>query len=252
LILAVGSLAGFMPVSQLKPEHYPRITGGDKSKILESLRHFIGQEIQVKVIDVNQKDNKLIVSEKAVWEDEKQGLLSGYKVGDMVEGAITALTNFGAFIRFDKVEGLIHISEIAWQRIDHPKDILKSGDTVKAQIIQIDGPKIFLSIKRLMEDPWKTVSAKYAVGQVIQGKVLKVNPFGLFVELDPAIHGLAHVSALSDEPISDASTVAEPGAVLDFEIISLEPAEHRLGLQRAGLKKKADKSPEDKNLKSEI
>lgn len=237
LILAVDSLTGFMPVSQLKPEHYPRVAGGDKIKILEALRHFLGQEFSVKVIDVNEREEKLIVSEKAVWEAEKQGLISGYAVGDIVEGAISALTNFGAFIRFDKVEGLIHISEIAWQRIDHPKDVLKAGDIVKAQIIQIDGPKIFLSIKRLTSDPWKGVSDKYKVGEEVKGKVLKVNPFGLFVELDPEIHGLAHVSELSNQPVGDVTAIAKPGDVLDFEIISIEPAEHRLGLRIAGVKK---------------
>jgi len=158
-------------------------------------------------------------------------------VADIVEGTISALTNFGAFIKFGEVEGLIHISEIAWQRIDHPKDILQVGDKIKAQIIQIDGPKIFLSIKRLLDDPWKSVGEKYQIGQVVPGRVLKVNPFGLFVELDPAIHGLAHISALSNEPVTDISLIAKPGDTLDFEIISLEPAEHRLGLQIAGLKK---------------
>lgn len=273
LLLMMDSLAGFMPVSQLGPEHYPRVPGGDKNKILEKLRSFIGQNLQVKVLDVDEKENKLIVSEKAVWEAEKKNLLDSYKVGDEVEGIVSALTDFGAFVKFsaaarpancgerqaspaasgerqaslperqesasggDEVEGLVHISEIAWQRLDHPRDILKVGEKVKAQIIQINGSKIFLSLKRLIEDPWKKVGEKYQVGQSVKGKVVKINPFGLFVELDPEIHGLAHVSSLSREASQDISTLAKIGDSLDFEIISLEPAEHRLGLKLTGVKK---------------
>lgn len=233
LMLMIDSLAGFMPVSQLGPEHYPRVPGGDKNKILEKLRSFIGQNLNVKIIDVDEKENKLIVSEKAVWEEEKKNLLGSYKVGDMIEGLVSALTDFGAFVKFDEVEGLVHISEIAWQRLDHPRDVLKVGDKVKAQIIQINGSKIFLSLKRLVEDPWKKVNEKYQVGQPVKGKVVKVNPFGLFVELDPEIHGLAHISSLSRDSGQDISTLAKIGDILDFEIISLEPAEHRLGLKIA-------------------
>ncbi|KKU08106.1 MAG: RNA binding S1 domain protein [Candidatus Magasanikbacteria bacterium GW2011_GWA2_45_39] len=236
MILSDGQRA-FLPVSQLNPDHYPRVTGGDKNRILDKLREYVGQTFKVKVIDVNERENKLIVSEKAVWEDTKKDLLVNYKTGDIVDGVITALTTFGAFISFDEVEGLIHISEIAWQRIDHPKDVLKTGDKARAQIIQIDGPKIFLSIKRLIDDPWKRVNDKYAVGNVVKGTVIKINPFGLFVELDPEIHGLAHVSELSDGQVKDINTIARVGDKLDFEVISVEPKEHRLGLRLAGVKK---------------
>jgi small subunit ribosomal protein S1 len=213
------------------------VAGGDKGKILEKLQSYIGQMFHVKVIDADEKADKLIVSERAVWDDAKKSLLTSYKVGDVVEGAISALTNFGAFIKFDEVEGLIHISEIAWQRIDHPKDILKTGDKVKAQIIQIDGAKIFLSIKRLVEDPWKKVGEKYKVGQEVRGKILKVNPFGLFVELDAEIHGLAHVSSLGEMAQKGVDAALKEGDTLDFEIISIEPNDHRLGLKLASEKK---------------
>ncbi|MEK7508541.1 MAG: S1 RNA-binding domain-containing protein [Patescibacteria group bacterium] len=237
LMISLNSLPGFLPVSQLSPEHYPRVIGGDKGKILEKLQSYINQMFHVKVIDADEKSEKLIVSERAVWDDAKKSLLTSYKVGDVADGVISALTNFGAFVKFDEVEGLIHISEIAWQRIDHPKDILKVGDKVKAQIIQIDGAKIFLSIKRLMDDPWKQVGDKYKVGQQVKGKVLKVNPFGLFVELDPDIHGLAHVSSLGDMANKDVGATVKEGDTLDFEIISIEPNDHRLGLKLASEKK---------------
>ena len=240
IMMQVEGMAGFMPVSQLSPDNYPRVAGGDKNRIFEKLREMIGKEMEVKVIDVDEKEEKLIVSERAVWEDSQKAVLEQYKVGDIVEGEISALTSFGAFVKFgDNLEGLIHISEIAWQRIDHPKDILKVGDKVKAQIIQLDKSKIYLSIKRTMNDPWKQAKDKYKVGEKVVGKVIKVEPFGVMVALDKEIHGLAHISELSDEPISNINDKFKVGQEYDFEIVSLEPAEHRLGLKAAGVKGKS-------------
>ena len=124
----------------------------------------------------------------------------------------------------------MHISEIAWQRIDHPRDLLKIGQQVKAEIIGIEGSKIFLSMKKLVEDPWQNVVKRYNIGDVVEGKVLKINPFGFFVELDQEIHGLAHVSELSEKPVADINTIAKPGQNMKFKIVSIEPQEHRLGL----------------------
>lgn len=245
LMMQVEGLGGFMPVSQLNPDHYPRVMGGDKNRILEKLRELMNKELEVKVIDVNEKEEKLIVSEKAVWEDTQKAVLESYKVGDTVEGEISALTSFGAFVKFGQdLEGLVHISEIAWQRIDHPKDILKVGDKVKAQIIQLDRSKIYLSIKRLVDDPWKSVKDKYKVGDKVEGKILKIEPFGLMVALDKDIHGLAHISELADEGISNLNDKFKIGQTTDFEIVSLEPPEHRLGLRLFGVKGKVKKTVE--------
>jgi len=254
IMMQVEGMAGFMPVSQLSPDNYPRVAGGDKNRIFEKLREMIGKEMEVKVIDVDEKEEKLIVSERAVWEDSQKAVLEQYKVGDIVEGEISALTSFGAFVKFgDNLEGLIHISEIAWQRIDHPKDILKVGDKVKAQIIQLDKSKIYLSIKRTMNDPWKQAKDKYKVGEKVSGKVIKVEPFGVMVALDKEIHGLAHISELSDEPISNINDKFKVGQEYDFEIVSLEPAEHRLGLKAAGVKGKSGRKAEkaEKSEKTE-
>ena len=249
LIVRVNNVPGFLPVSQLSPDNYPRVAGGDKAKILEKLKGFVGSALDVKVIDVNEGEEKLIVSEKAVWEEKQKSIISKYKVGEIVEGEVSALTDFGAFVKFDILEGLVHISEIAWQRIDHPQDILKVGDTVKAEIIGIDGSKIFLSMKKLVEDPWKKVGDKYKVGQIVKGKVLKANPFGFFVELDPEIHGLAHISELSKKPVQNLTEIAKVGETLDFMIVSLEPEQHRLGLSLKAMQEK-DK-PAEKEEKEE-
>lgn len=239
LLISCGNVQGFMPVSQLCPDHYPRIQGGDKGKILEKLKQYVGMTFDAKVIDVNEEEGKLIVSEKSSWEEKQKDVISSYKVGDSIEGVVTVITDFGAFVKFGNgLEGLVHISELAWQRIDDPKDYIKSGDRIKAVIIKLEGSKIFLSMKRLMQDPWKNVHERYTIGQRVTGKILKVNPFGLFVELDPEIHGLAHVSELSNKTIQDPLEIAQPGEEREFEIVSIEPEEHRLGLSIKALTKK--------------
>ena len=231
LMIKVGNVVGFLPVSQLTTEHYPRVEGGDKNKILIHLKGFAGQSFKVKIIDVNEAEEKLIVSEKAAWEEKQQSTISKYKIGDKVDGTITGVVDFGAFVEFgENLEGLIHISELAWQRIDNPRDVIHVGDKVKASIIAIENAKISLSIKKLQIDPWAEVTKKYKVGQSIKGKVLKVNPFGAFVELDADIHGLAHISELSEKEINAPTDIVDIGETYKFHIISIEPANHRLGL----------------------
>ncbi|MBP9864243.1 S1 RNA-binding domain-containing protein [Patescibacteria group bacterium] len=243
LIIRLEGVAGFLPVSQLSPENYPRVAGGEKARILEKLKTLVGTALDVKVLDVNEEGEKLIVSEKAVWETKQESVLSKYQVGSTVEGDVTAVTDFGAFVRFDvNLEGLVHISEIAWQRIDHPRDVLKVGDHVRAEIINIEGSKIFLSMKKLVDDPWKNVASRFKVNDMVRGRVLKINPFGLFVELDPDIHGLAHISELSSKPVKDVNEIARVGDEFDFRIVTIDPENHRLGLS---LRKNKDEKKEE-------
>src|SRR6056297_3068142 len=233
LIVKYGKIQGFLPVSHLRPKNYPRVKEGDKEKILEKLKDFIGQEIKVKFLTADEEESKLIVSEKkAVTTKKEKEIKEKYSVGDMVEGKISGIVDFGAFVTFDdNKEGLIHISELAWQRLDHPSDIVKVGDKVKAKIIDIsDEGKISLSIKELKEDPWKNVKEKYSIGDIVEGEIIKVNPFGFFVELDKNIHGLAHISELSDKNINDLSNIGKVGDTKKFKIVSIEPENHRLGL----------------------
>jgi len=252
LLSRYRQIDGFLPVSQLAPENYPRISGGDKSKILEKLKSFIGQEFDVTVMTLNEADNKIIFSEKDVWNRKQKPALDKYRVNMEVDGRITAITNFGVFISFgDGIEGLIHISELAWQRIDSPSEMYKVGDRIRAEIISIDGAKVFLSAKKLLRDPWLEASAKYQIGQVVRGEILKINPFGLFVKLDEEIHGLAHISQLNlgvKEKISDLFKVNE---VRNFSVVSISPSEHRLGLKLAGDNEMATEAAAQKKEKPE-
>jgi small subunit ribosomal protein S1 len=231
LMIKLGNVSGFLPVSQLSVEHYPRVENGDKNRILELLKRFIGEDLMVKVITVNETDEKLIVSERAAWEEEQKDKLGSYKVGDVVSGKISGVVDFGCFVEFGEgLEGLVHISELAWQRIDNPRDVVRVSDQVKAKIINIDGSKISLSFRRLIDDPWKNVEDRYRVGQTVSGKVLKLNSFGVFVELDPEIHGLCHISELSDVAAINPTDIVKVGEAREFKIISMDPKEHRLGL----------------------
>lgn len=252
LMIKIGNVIEFLPVSQLTIEHYPRIEGGDKNKILTHLKSFTNQLLKTKIIDVNEKDEKLIVSEKAAWDDKQRKVVSQFKVGDKVKGKVTGVVNFGAFVEFgDGLEGLVHISELAWQRIDDPRDIIKVGDIVEAEIIEIEETKISLSIKKLQKDPWTTVQEKYKINDKVKGKVLKVNPFGAFVELDRDIHGLVHISELSDKKLNSPDAAIKVGENYEFTILSIEPENHRLGLSLKGPKKAKEEVAEATEAKTE-
>lgn len=230
LMIRLNHIAGFLPVSQLNADHYPRVPGGDKVRILEKLKSFVGEKLKVKVLDADAREEKLIVSEKKIEEDAQVSKIAEHNIGEICEGEITAITDFGAFMQFaPDLVGLIHISEIAWQRVDNPSEVLKVGDKVKAQIINISGPKVFLSIKRLLPDPWQSVGDKYKVGDRVTGKIKKVNSFGLFVELDDQIHGLAHISELGMKP-EEVTEKFKVDDEVEFTIVSLKPEEYRLGL----------------------
>lgn len=245
LLVMHAQIPAFLPVSQLSPENYPRVSGGDKTKILEKLKSLVGQETEVKIITLDRKEEKLVVSEKDAWQEKQKDFISQYKVGDTVEGKVIAVTSFGVFVGFGgNLEGLIHISELAWQRIEDPSELYKVGDDIKAQIINIEGAKIFLSAKKLLADPWVEVAKRYTVGQKVTGSILKVNLFGLFVELDAEIHGLAHISQLGLEAGQKIDEIFKAGTKLEFEIISLDVNEHRLGLAIPG--KSKDKKPKVK------
>lgn len=229
LIIEVNGIEAFMPVSQLSSSHYPRVEGGDKTRILSELNKLIGQTLKLKIIDVNQREKKIIVSEKATEEKKLKIALEKYKVGDTVEGIITGIVDFGAFIKFDDLEGLIHISEMNWQIIDNPNEIFKVGDKVKAQIIEIDGDRVSLSTRALKKNPWANIEEKYQTGQTVKGTITKFNPFGAFVKLDKNIQGLAHISEFVTE--AKMQETLKLNKEYNFKILSIKPSEYRMALK---------------------
>lgn len=228
LMVKLDQTLGFLPVSQLSPEHYPRVIGGNKNKILEKLKSMVTTKLKVRVLDINDEDGTLIVSERAVDSEERKKILGEYKKGDVVEGLITGVVDFGAFMEFGNgLEGLIHISELGWQRIDDPRDIVKEGQKIKAQIIDINANKVSLSIKRLEKDPWEAIKDKYKVGDKVKAKVVKIHKMGAFVELEPNIQGLAR---LGERGKDDEKGGVELNKEYSFVITNFEPVSHKLGL----------------------
>ncbi|MDB4939745.1 MAG: ribosomal protein [Candidatus Doudnabacteria bacterium] len=238
LMVEINNVVGFLPVSQLATEHYPRVEDGDKNKILSVLNSYVGTMFDVQIITADQQEEKLIVSEKAVFEKELQDRISKLKIGDTVTGTVSGIVDFGVFVKFGELEGLVHISELAWQRIEHPKDIVKVGQEVKCIVIGLDKGRISLSMKQLEKDPWQDSVKKYQIGQVVKGKVSKVMPFGVFVELDDQIQGLAHLMELSHDEVKNPEDILKVGDKKEFKIISIEPQEHRLGLSIKALHEK--------------
>lgn len=241
LMVEINNVTGFLPVSQLSLDHYPRVEDGDKNRILGVLQSYIGQLFDVQIITADAQEEKLIVSEKAVFEKEMENKLGQLKIGMVVEGTVTGVVDFGAFVKFGELEGLVHISELAWQRIDNPKDIIKVGQKVTAKVISIDKGRVSLSIKQLQEDPWLEAVKKYQIGQLVTGKVSKIMPFGVFVELDKDIQGLCHVMELSHQAVKNPEDILKPGQEKEFKIISIEPGEHRLGLSLKALTPEPEK-----------
>ena len=196
LLIEYEGVRGFMPVSQLSAEHYPRVT--DKDEILKRLRDLIGKPMSAQVIDVDQKANKLIFSEKEAIKDGLVDRLTSLKVGDVIKGIVTGIVDFGAFVNVDGIEGLIHISEISWERIATVAERLKVGDVVEAKIISIDKDRLSLSIKQTTSDPWLSEAAKFHVGDEVEGTITRITPFGAFVQISPAVEALVHISELGD------------------------------------------------------
>jgi small subunit ribosomal protein S1 len=254
LMIEVNNITGFMPVSQLTAEHYPRVEDGDKNKIFEILKSYVNTEMKVCVIDTIQEEEKLIVSEKEAYKEEEKKNIAEFKVGDVVEGEVSGVVDFGAFIKFlppslkdskddsDKLEGLVHISQLDWKLIDNPRDVVTIGDKLKAKIISIDDTRISLSVRELKADPWSQAADKYKVGDVVEGLVNKVNHFGAFVYLDTDIHGLAHISDfISKYPGKNIDEVIQTDETYLWKIMSMDPNKHRMGLKFLGNLKDKEK-----------
>ncbi|OGN16905.1 MAG: hypothetical protein A3C88_00465 [Candidatus Yanofskybacteria bacterium RIFCSPHIGHO2_02_FULL_50_12] len=228
LIVEVSGIQGFLPLSQLSSEHYPKVEGGDTTKIVQALQKFKGQLFQVKILDFNEAENKLIVSERAIQEEAAKEELSKLTIGETVEGVVTEVTDFGAFVKLtDTLDGLIHSSEIDWKFIEDPREVLKPGDKVSAKIISLEGGRVSLSLKALKDDPWLSIDTKYQVGQKVKGKISKIRNSGAFVELPGDIVGFIPVAELGGQTAQEALVA---GQEYDMAIVNIDAKEHKLTL----------------------
>lgn len=232
LMTTVNDIKGFIPVSQLAADHYPKVDDGDRNKILEELKKLIGQEVKVKILEANHRTNKLILSEREIAGENIKELLSKYKVGDVIDGIISGVATFGAFLRFvndPQIEGLIHVSELDYKIIENPKEVVKIDDAVKAKIMDIKDGRVSLSLKALKPDPWLEAEKKIQAGQEVGGEVARFHPFGAFVNLEGGLQGMVHVSEFGG--VEEMKKQLQIGQTYQFKVEAVKPAERRIILK---------------------
>ncbi len=232
LLVELEGIRGFLPVSQLAADHYPRVSGADKDEILQKLNALVNLPLRVRILDSSRKENKLIFSEKEAVKDDMQSRLTELKVGDVVEGVVTGVIDFGAFVNVKGIEGLIHISEISWERVENPRDYVKTGQTVEAKIIAIDKDRLSLSLKQMSDDPWLDEVKAFKKGDVVEGKITRITPFGAFVQLSPAVEALVHVSEISngEEDPADPTEIFKLGGKKEFKILDIDTEARKIAL----------------------
>ncbi len=245
LLVELEGIRGFLPVSQLAAGHYPRVSGADKDEILQKLHALTDKPLKVRVLDVSRKDNKLILSEKEAVKDEMHERFAKLKVGDEVEGIVTGVIDFGAFVNVDGIEGLIHISEISWERVDNPRNYVKVGETRKAKIIAIDKDRLSLSLKQMSEDPWLEQVKAFSKGDIVEGKVTRITPFGAFVQISPSVEALVHVSEMSDDEDVDPEKLFQLNEKKQFKVLDIDTDNRKIALSLKEAKAKA-RSPMSK------
>ena len=229
LILEWQGIAGFLPASQLKAEHYPRVEDSDKDKILKELKKLVGKKLSVIMISALSKEGKLIFSEKDNNPEERKEVVGKYTVGDELNTTVAGLVDFGVFLKVeDGLEGLVHISEIDWGLVEDPRQMFKIGDHVRAKVIDIKDGKISLSIKALKENPWKEYEGKLKKGDIIKGVVIKFNKHGALVSIKEGVAGLVHNSLFGGE--AKLREKLELGKTYNFQITLFEPKDQRMTL----------------------
>jgi len=230
LLIELEGIRGFMPVSQLSAEHYPRVTGADKDEILQRLNALINKSISVRILDADRKANKLIFSEKEAIREGLAERFEKLKVGDTVKGVVTGVVDFGAFVNVSGIEGLIHISEISWERVNNPGDYVKVGDSVEAKIIAIDKDRLSLSLKQLQEDPWAKEVEKFKKDDEVEGTVTRITPFGAFIQLSPAVEALVHVTELGEGDSVDPEKIFKLNEKKTFKILDIDKESRKISL----------------------
>ena len=229
LIIGWQGINGFLPASQLKPEHYPRVANGEKSLILDELKKLVGTSLSVRVITADPREGKLIFSERDVNEETTNVDAEKYGVGDVLEGEVTGIVDFGIFVKVNNnLEGLVHLSEIDWGLVEDPHDFAKVGDKVKVKVIEVKDGKISLSMKQMKSDPWMVAQDKYKKDATVDAAIIKYNKYGALASIEEGVAGLVHVSEFEDE--ADLKNQLGLGKVYKFKITLFEPENHKMTL----------------------
>ncbi|MDS1030677.1 bifunctional 4-hydroxy-3-methylbut-2-enyl diphosphate reductase/30S ribosomal protein S1 [Bacillota bacterium LX-D] len=240
-VLVDVGIRGFVPASLLERGY------------VEDLKSYVGKKLRLRVIEIDKEKNKVVLSQKAILDEEFNRLrvetLNNLNVGEIRKGIVRRLTDFGAFVDIGGVDGLLHVSEIAWNRIDHPREVLHEGQEVEVKILKVDREKgkVSLSIKEALPNPWDKVAEKYKVGAIVHGKVLRIAPFGVFVSLEPGVEGLVHISQLANHHVNKAEEVVSIGQELELKVLNVD-----LNAQKIGLSLKAVQNDREKKVQEEV
>lgn len=248
LLLDLDGIKGFIPVSQLAPLHYPRVNGADANQILSKLKELIGVELNAKILNLDRENGKLILSEKAAFQEDRSETLDKLAIGQKMKGKISGIVAFGIFVTFGQVEGLVHVSEIEWGHCKDTRNYGRVGDEVEVMVIGIEDGKISLSMKRLTENPWENIEKDFPLGKKIKTTINKVTPFGVFVSLNDQINGLIHISELYQDEGDSKDPVLEfkVGDKIEAYVIAVDQNEHRIALSvRESSLKKAEATEQD-------
>ncbi len=230
LIANIDGIRAFLPVSQLSPLNYPRVNNADAGEIINRLGKFVGHTFTVKIVTMDEEAGKIVVSEREAMSEERAKALEGLKIGEVKDGLVSGLVKFGLFVTFEGLEGLVHISEIAWGHVKNPAEHAKMGDQVTVKVIGIDGDKLSLSMKQLTKDPWEEVAERYPVGKKVSGSIVRFADYGAFVRLEKDINGLVHLSEISHSKVTDPSEALTIGQKIDAQVINIDVDERRIGL----------------------
>lgn len=237
LMTEFNGIRAFIPVSQLAPEHYPRVNGANSSEILSRLQKFVGEKFTVQVLTAEPNENKLIFSEKAGLSKKCETAIKKLKVGDKIKGKVTGIVNFGVFIMFDSyLEGLVHLSEVAWGKITNAADYARVGEEKEAIVIGVEPNKISLSMKRLMPDPWLKNIEKFTEDNVVEGEVERITPLGVIVKLSKEISGIISIAKFSKNKDGEPNVDLETGEKLKVLINKINSEDHRIDLSRESVK----------------
>ena len=251
LLVDIDGLKWFIPVSQLTPLHYPRVEWADPAKILEHLEGLLNEDFKVKVINVDEGGKKIIFSEKAAIQNDREKALKTLKEGDVVEWVVSGILSYGLFVTFDGLEWLVHVSEIDWGHVNDPSKFAKVWMKVKVKVIGLDKEKISLSIKKLQENPWDVLSRTFKLGDVIKAPISRISQFGAFMSLDGGIQGLIHLSEISHGVVKNIKDFIKVGEEVEAKIINFEPKAKRIGLSLKALQKAPAKPKKDDSKKEE-
>ncbi|MFN2119284.1 MAG: 30S ribosomal protein S1 [Anaerolineales bacterium] len=233
LIAMVAGLRGFIPSSQISGVRRAQAVGDTPEQRWQKM---VGEPIAVRIIEVDRDRRRLILSERAASSESRQSIkervIEELELGNVYDGRVTSLSDFGAFVNINGADGLVHLSELSWDRVQHPREVLEVGQEVKVKVINIDREKkrIGLSLRALADDPWKSRVEKFSVGQLVEGVVTRLTKFGAFARLEGDIEGLIHISEMADHRIEHPREVLREGEVCTLRIVRIDPEQHRIGL----------------------